>query len=107
MKKIVSLVLAALLLAFALLMLVSVFALSLEWIRIHINLAEALFNGAFKDAFRSMFAYRGIALEARGLGAFANYVVYNCELLIKVVIAFISACGGVLIGLPIFKKKEN
>ena len=106
-KRIISLALAALLLAFALLMLVSAFALSLEWIRIHINLAEALFDGRFQNAFRASFAYRGIALEGRGFGAFANYVYYNAELLIKFVIAGISTCGGLLIALPILKKKEN
>lgn len=107
MKKIVSLVLAALLLAFALLMLLNACIMSLEWIRVHINLIEALFDGQLSLVFRNTFANAGVHLEARGFGAFVNYVQYNAELLIKLVIAGISACGGVLLGLPVLKKKEN
>ena len=107
MKKIVSLVLAALLLAFALLMLLNVCIMSLEWIRVHINLIEALFDGQLSLVFRNTFANAGVHLEARGFGAFVNYVYYNADLLIKLVIAGISACVGILIGVPILKKKEN
>ena len=107
MKKIVSLVLAALLLAFALLMLLNVCIMSLEWIRVHINFIEALFNGKLSSVFRNTFANAGVQLEARGFGAFVNYIYYNADLLIKIVVAGISACGGILLGLPFFKKKEN
>ena len=56
-KKLLLLVLALLLIVYALFSFVGAFFNTMEWIRVHIDLIGALFNGNVENVFDSMFLY--------------------------------------------------
>ena len=58
-KKLLLLVLALLLIVYALFSFVGAFFNTMEWIRVHIDLIGALFNGNVENVFDSMFLYYG------------------------------------------------
>jgi predicted small integral membrane protein len=97
LKKLLSVVLALLLLVFALFSFVTAFFSTMEWIRVHINLISAMFNGNLESVFNSMFAYYGVSLNSPWLAKVINFLSYNIALVVEYVVALIAFVGGLAI----------
>lgn len=107
LKKLLSVVLAILLLVFALFSFVTAFFSTMEWIRVHINLITAMFNGNLASRFYSMFDY-GIALKSPWLASVINFLSYNIALVVEYVVALIAFVGGlVIIAASLSSDKKN
>ena len=108
LKKLLSVVLALLLLVFALFSFVTAFFSTMEWIRVHINLISAMFNGDLEYQFNSMFAYYGVALNSPWLAKVINFLSYNIALVVEYVVALIAFVGGlVIIAASLSSGKKN
>lgn len=107
LKKLLSVVLALLLLVFALFSFVTAFFSTMEWIRVHINLITAMFNGNLESRFYSMFDY-GIALKSPWLASVINFLSYNIALVVEYVVALIAFVGGLaIIAASLSSDKKN
>ena len=98
-KKLLLLVLALLLIVYALFSFVGAFFNTMEWIRVHINLITAMFNGNLNDAFDSMFLYYygGVSLRSPWLASVINFITYNMSLVMDYLFALIGLVGGLAI----------
>ncbi len=109
-KKLISLVLAVLLAVFALFSLVTAFFSTMEWIRVHIDLISALFNGTLNKTFNNMFLYYGGArLNSPWLSSVVNFLSYNINVILEYVVALIALAGACLIAFSALSssKKKN
>ena len=110
LKKLLSVVLALLLLVFALFSFVTAFFSTMEWIRVHINLISAMFNGDLEYQFDSMFLYYygGVSLRSPWLAKVINFLSYNIALVVEYVVALIAFVGGlVIIAASLSSGKKN
>lgn len=97
-KKLLLLVLALLLIVYALFSFVGAFFNTMEWIRVHIDLIGALFNGNVESVFSSMFLYYGgTALNSPWLTKVINFITYNMSLVMDYLFALIGLVGGLAI----------
>ncbi|MBO5091413.1 MAG: hypothetical protein J6C61_02915 [Clostridia bacterium] len=97
-KKLLLLVLALLLIVYALFSFVVAFFNTMEWIRVHIDLIGALFNGNVENVFDSMFLYYGgTALNSPWLSKVINFITYNMSLVMDYLFALIGLVGGLAI----------
>ena len=97
-KKLLLLVLALLLIVYALFSFVGAFFNTMEWIRVHIDLIGALFNGNLENVFDSMFLYYGgTALNSPWLSKVINFIAYNMSLVMDYLFALIGLVGGLAI----------
>lgn len=97
-KKLLLLVLALLLIVYALFSFVGAFFNTMEWIRVHIDLIGALFNGNLENVFDSMFLYYGgTALNSPWLSKVINFITYNMSLVMDYLFALIGLVGGLAI----------
>lgn len=97
-KKLLLLVLALLLIVYALFSFVGAFFNTMEWIRVHIDLIGALFNGNVENVFDSMFLYYGgTALNSPWLSKVINFITYNMSLVMDYLFALIGLVGGLAI----------
>ena len=99
-KKLLLLVLALLLIVYALFSFVGAFFNTMEWIRVHIDLIGALFNGNLESVFDSMFLYYGgTALNSPWLSKVINFITYNMSLVMDYLFALIGLVGGLSIAI--------
>lgn len=95
-KKLLLLVLALLLIVYALFSFVGAFFSTMEWIRVHIDLIGALFNGNLESVFDSMFLYY-TGLNSPWLTKVINFITYNMSLVMDYLFALIGLVGGLAI----------